>query len=508
MTWSEILLWMSGMCWLIAIGRAIGMARRGDLALLRYLAVSALVAAPLILAFPTAIGWILSLLWMGTMMAPGLILRLVSHLILHRRLVLAATLCRTVPVLQPVGPHQATARLLRYQCLLELGRTGDAERLAAASASRPGQEHRQMQIIALRIAQRWPEIMALTHASTAVGDRALYLRALGETGDVPGMLTAYAELAAELQGQPQQLLLALRIMLAFGGRNEALQRLLHGTDPAVSTYWQATALMAGGDRAHAEALLESLHDPAKPSQEAAIAWRLAHPPTVIASTDAAITAQFDQLSKLAGHLVQASTGRPWATWTILGICIALFAYTQSANSTNEALWSAGALDTALGWAGNWWRLVAASFLHASPLHLLMNGLGLLLFAPTLERALRRPRFLLLYLGAGVGGMALVLLLSAADPGHRTILVGASASLMGLIGAELIRIIRARIVQQHWWQNPQVRLIALIIAIQEVFDCSHPEVSQAGHLGGLIVGIILGLMLVPRRPAPSSASVPR
>ena len=138
----------------------------------------------------------------------------------------------------------------------------------------------------------------------------------------------------------------------------------------------------------------------------------------------------------------------------------------------------------------------------------MNGLGLLLFAPTLERALRRPRFLLLYLGAGVGGMALVLLLSAADPGHRTILVGASASLMGLIGAELIRIIRARIVQQHWWQNPQVRLIALIIAIQEVFDCSHPEVSQAGHLGGLIVGILLGLMLVPRRPAPSSASVPR
>ena len=126
----------------------------------------------------------------------------------------------------------------------------------------------------------------------------------------------------------------------------------------------------------------------------------------------------------------------------------------------------------------------------------MNVLGLLVLAPGLERTMRRWRFLVLYLGAGIGGMLLVQLLSALGDHQRTLVVGASAGVMGLVAGELVRILRSRLPGERWWRQRQVAGIGVLLLLQTIFDASHPAVSQTGHIGGFLAGLLLASLLLP------------
>jgi len=77
------------------------------------------------------------------------------------------------------------------------------------------------------------------------------------------------------------------------------------------------------------------------------------------------------------------------------------------------------------------RFLASMFLHADLFHLLGNMWFLWLFGSAVEGRLRAPRFLLLYLLAGVAGD---LLQMAVHPGQFQI--GASGAIMGCMGAAL------------------------------------------------------------------------
>lgn len=94
----------------------------------------------------------------------------------------------------------------------------------------------------------------------------------------------------------------------------------------------------------------------------------------------------------------------------------------------------------LSWAGlsrgYVWQLLTFQFLHAGPLHLLLNSLGLFSFGFAVEQFLGMRRFLWLYLLSGVLGGLLQVLGQALLPGIMGIgmVVGASAGLFGLIAA--------------------------------------------------------------------------
>jgi rhomboid protease GluP len=74
------------------------------------------------------------------------------------------------------------------------------------------------------------------------------------------------------------------------------------------------------------------------------------------------------------------------------------------------------------------------------------------------------------------------------------LVGASGSIMGIVGAWAGFLVRHRHVPQA---RQRLGNIGLIIVIQVAFDLSTPQVSMAAHLCGLTAGFFLGLMLAPR-----------
>jgi rhomboid protease GluP len=145
--------------------------------------------------------------------------------------------------------------------------------------------------------------------------------------------------------------------------------------------------------------------------------------------------------------------------------------------------------------GQYWRMMTSLFLHAGALHLLFNLYALFVIGPGLERIIGSVRFAFYYLLAGLGSSAGVLLLHWSDPFRREQLVGASGCVMGIVGVWAGYLFRHR---HEPFASRRLKNIVLIVAIQTAFDLSTPQVSMAAHLSGLATGLILGLLLTPRR----------
>ncbi|MGW5559644.1 rhomboid family intramembrane serine protease [Micromonospora sp. NPDC003944] len=133
-------------------------------------------------------------------------------------------------------------------------------------------------------------------------------------------------------------------------------------------------------------------------------------------------------------------------------------------------------------AGEWYRLVTAMFLHYGLLHLLLNMWALWVLGRELEAVLGRARFLALYLIAGLGGNVAVYLFS---PANQSPTVGASTATFGLFAA--IFVIMRRL-------GHSTSAIVPILVINLVFTFAVPGISIPGHLGGLVVGGLLALVL--------------
>ncbi|MBV9618401.1 MAG: rhomboid family intramembrane serine protease [Verrucomicrobia bacterium] len=174
-------------------------------------------------------------------------------------------------------------------------------------------------------------------------------------------------------------------------------------------------------------------------------------------------------------------------------CIELW---RGALANPVALHRLGSLDFfAVIQKGEFWRLISALFLHFNFLHLGFNLFALYVLGPPLEKILGTIRFAICYLISGIGSTAGVVLLTLLKIVRPAELVGASGSVMGIVGAWAGFLFRHR---QMWQAKQRLINILLIIAIQIAFDISTPEVSTSAHLCGLVAGFFLGLMMRSRR----------
>jgi len=140
-------------------------------------------------------------------------------------------------------------------------------------------------------------------------------------------------------------------------------------------------------------------------------------------------------------------------------------------------------------AGEVWRLVTPLFLHAGPLHLFVNMYSLFALGPVVERFFGRPRFLALYLMAGVSGVVLSLALSPQPS------VGASGAIFGLLGALAAFLYLHRPVFGPGGEM-MLRQLLIVGAINLAYgalsqsgtaDAFGPRIDLWGHVGGLAAG---------------------
>jgi rhomboid protease GluP len=148
--------------------------------------------------------------------------------------------------------------------------------------------------------------------------------------------------------------------------------------------------------------------------------------------------------------------------------------------------------------GQWWRMVASTFLHFGLIHLLFNMFVLFNIGLFIESLAGHSLFVALYLVCGLGGSAASL---AWHPS--TVSAGASGAIFGLYGALLGYLLR------HRGSIPADSLASLrkgaftFIGYNLLFGL-RPGVDMAAHLGGLATGFMLGVFLI-QPPSTSGSS---
>jgi membrane associated rhomboid family serine protease len=134
---------------------------------------------------------------------------------------------------------------------------------------------------------------------------------------------------------------------------------------------------------------------------------------------------------LIGGLIPA---RHFTTFLLLLINLVLFGasgwISGSINEMNpRALWVLGAkLGPSIFDYHQYWRLVTAGFLHGSIMHIAFNSWALFVLGSQVEDVFGTPRFLVVYFISTIAGFYVS---ARFNPG---ISIGASAGIMGLIGA--------------------------------------------------------------------------
>ena len=149
----------------------------------------------------------------------------------------------------------------------------------------------------------------------------------------------------------------------------------------------------------------------------------------------------------------------------------------------------GALVPAAVAQGQVWLLLSSMFLHSGFIHLALNMLSLYFLGSFVEQAFGRSRFLALYLSSGLAGGIAYLYFGAFDKPA----VGASGAIFGLLGGVLGLSLRRGTFS---WQNPLIRQLLILTALNLYIGFSVPNISNTAHIGGLLGGAAFGWLTAP------------
>jgi rhomboid protease GluP len=137
--------------------------------------------------------------------------------------------------------------------------------------------------------------------------------------------------------------------------------------------------------------------------------------------------------------------------------------------------------------GEVWRLFSAMFVHADIVHLFGNMFFLLIFGLRAEEMFDVDEYMLIYFLSGLAGGLLTLGLWPPD----SLSVGASGAIFGVLGATIIYPRRA---------IGQSIISELVYAFFFFFLNLGQNVNYLAHLGGLVVGLLVGYVLaLTRKP---------
>ncbi|MBL4684326.1 MAG: rhomboid family intramembrane serine protease [Nannocystaceae bacterium] len=172
----------------------------------------------------------------------------------------------------------------------------------------------------------------------------------------------------------------------------------------------------------------------------------------------------------------------------------------------ESLWSlgecrpslvrVGALELARVWLdGEWWRVASTGLLHGSWIHLLLNIWSLVAVGEWAERLWGSGRLGVLFALCSVSGC-----LASLGWAEAPMVVGASAGIFGIAGALLVARVIGRPSTREQLAPISVGMLGGCLAVLLAVGFFVPLIAQAGHIGGLVAGLILGAAWarLPRR----------
>jgi len=186
--------------------------------------------------------------------------------------------------------------------------------------------------------------------------------------------------------------------------------------------------------------------------------------------------QLARMRRLDG--LAAARRRAPVTSALALVCVAVFGL----QLVSPAFESDGVFSALLVGLGETWRLVTANFLHATPVHLALNGMGLAVLGAFAERSLGSRGVGPVLALAGLGAMG-----ASYVAGYQHAL-GASGLVSGLAGALLWLEFRAPEAVPVSWRLPR-RLFVGLVAFDSLALLAVPGIAHAAHAGGLAAGAL-------------------
>jgi rhomboid protease GluP len=195
------------------------------------------------------------------------------------------------------------------------------------------------------------------------------------------------------------------------------------------------------------------------------------------------------------------------TYILLAINIAVFGWmvlhgVSAKDPTTAQLIHYGATNAYLVLAGQWWRLLTATFVHVGLLHIATNmwclwNLGLLG-----EPLLGPAGLIVVYLITGIAGNLLSLFYNVLYHDGISVGAGASGAVFGIAGILIVLLSNKKLpipaFELHRLRRSVIQFAALnlIIGFGANFT-SIVRIDNHAHIGGFLSGLALGVPLVPR-----------
>ena len=218
---------------------------------------------------------------------------------------------------------------------------------------------------------------------------------------------------------------------------------------------------------------------------------------------ASMTFSLAAASRSLSSLIPSETP---VTYAMLGINFILFAFSLvlsfqmlggfsgMGNIAGQVLFRLGARESRAIFDGEFWRLVMPIFLHGGLIHIGFNTFVLMDLGPQMEETYGSPRYLFLYLITGIFGNVTSTAWSILFRGGWGISIGASGSLMGLIGLMLAITTRRGGAMMQMVRSQLLKWVLYIFVLGLFFNA-----DNAAHAGGLASGFLLGKVFADREP---------
>ena len=143
--------------------------------------------------------------------------------------------------------------------------------------------------------------------------------------------------------------------------------------------------------------------------------------------------------------------------------------------------------------GQYWRFVTSMFIHIGFIHLFFNCYALMIVGQEIERLYGSSRFVLLCLLTGIAGSVASYLYTPNTS------AGASGAIFGLFGVMATFAFRFRKEIPDMLSKEIKRRVIPLILINLSFGIFIKQIDNAAHIGGLIAGVALALIIPYKRP---------
>ena len=177
------------------------------------------------------------------------------------------------------------------------------------------------------------------------------------------------------------------------------------------------------------------------------------------------------------------------TYTLIAINVIVYVWTALLSQnfiviSDEVIARYGQYNLYVLNNGAYWQLFTAMFVHVSIVHIAGNMIFLLIFGLRAEEMFNIEEYLSIYFLTGLAGNVLTLFY-----GPNMLSAGASGAIFGMFGAVIIYAKRS--------MNQSIAT-ALIYAFVMLILNASAEVNILAHLGGLLVGLMLGYLVAATR----------